>query len=624
MNLLDLKDPKQIKDMNYDELNQLCLDIRNFLIESVSKTGGHLSSNLGVVELTVALHYIFNSPNDKLIFDVGHQCYAHKILTGRSDKFSSLRTYNGLSGFIKRKESEHDIWEAGHASTSLSAALGMAIARDLDHQDHDVVAIIGDGALTGGMAFEALNHIGATDHKVIIILNDNNMSISPNVGAVNKMFEKLRQSKPYTSLKKDVKGVLKTSGVGESILSGMQNVKDLLKKNLIDDSIFGEFGLNYFGPVNGHDIKEMINIFKLAKEQEESVVIHIMTNKGKGFSLCEEDRHGYWHGVGSFDPNTGISLTKLPNEYMPWAQIVSETLIRLAKDDRQIVGLTPAMINGSKLEKFFALFPNRAFDCGIAEEHAATLAAGLAVAGKKPFLAIYSTFLQRAYDQINHDICRMDLPVVIGIDHSQLVGEDGETHHGIFDIGILQPLPNIIIAHPKDAIETQNMLYTAFEQKHPFAIRYNKNSIEYQENDHFEHIKIGSWELFNHTSTTKAFIITYGYECTKLIDKIKNNNLDIAIVNARFIKPIDHDMLDKISAFEKPIVTYEIDMLNGGLSSSIINYYNDKQGSVNIFRFGIGDLYVQHGSNVELKKGLKLDTNSFIDSVIKIIEDNEN
>lgn len=619
MNLLNINDPKVIKDMNYDELNQLCIDIRSFLIESVSKTGGHLSSNLGVVELTVALHYVFDSPVDKLIFDVGHQCYAHKILTGRSDQFSTLRTYNGLSGFIKRKESVHDIWEAGHASTSLSAALGMAIARDLDHQSHHVVSIIGDGALTGGMALEALNHIGASNHKVIVILNDNNMSISPNVGAVNHIFEQLRQSKSYTSLKKDVKGALKSTGVGESILSGMQNLKDLLKKNIIDDSIFGELGLNYFGPVDGHDLKDLIHILNLAKEQEDSLVIHVMTNKGKGYSLCEDDRRGYWHGVGSFDPSTGVSLTKIPSEHMSWSQVISETLIRLAKDDRDIVAITPAMINGSKLEKYFALFPTRAFDCGIAEEHATTMAAGLAIAGKKPFLSIYSTFLQRSYDQINHDITRMDLPVVIGVDHAQLVGEDGETHHGVFDVGFLAPLPNIIIGHPKDAQEAQNMLYTAFNQPHPFAIRYNKSSIAYQEVSEFTMMKIGSWEIYNESDDTLGYIITYGNECVKMIDKITTNGLKIAVINARFIKPLDHDLLARIAIKNKPIFTYELDMLNGGLSSLIVEYYNDNKMKVNLYRYGIDDEYVPHGSNVELKKALKLDTTSILENIQSIV-----
>ena len=619
MNLLNINGPKMIKDLNMDELNQLCMDIRHFLIDSVSRTGGHLSSNLGVVELTVALHYVFDSPVDKLIFDVGHQCYAHKILTGRADQFTTLRTYNGLSGFIKRKESVHDVWEAGHASTSLSAALGMAIARDLDHQSHHVVSIIGDGALTGGMALEALNHIGASNHKVIVVLNDNNMSISPNVGAVSHIFEQLRQSKSYTSLKKDVKGALKSTGVGETILSGMQNLKDLVKRNIVDDSIFGELGLNYFGPVDGHDLKDLIHILKLAKEQEESLVIHVMTNKGKGYSLCEDDRRGYWHGVGSFDPNTGISLTKLPNEHMSWSQVISETLVRLAKDDRDIVAITPAMINGSKLEKFFALFPTRSFDCGIAEEHATTMAAGLAIAGKKPFLAIYSTFMQRAYDQINHDIARMDLPVVIGVDHAQLVGEDGETHHGVFDVGFLTPIPNIIIGHPKDAQEAQNMLYTAFNQPHPFAIRYNKSSIAYHEVDEFKMIEIGSWEVFNSDDATKGYIITYGNECVKLLNKIINNDLNLAIINARFIKPLDTKLLDEIASYNKPIFTYEVDMLKGGLSSMIVEYYNDRQISVNIYRYGINDNYVQHGSNVELRKALQLDTTSILEKIQSIV-----
>jgi len=620
MNILNIKEPMMIKDMTYDELVELCTDIRSFLIETVSKTGGHLSSNLGVVELTVALHYVFDSPNDKIIFDVGHQCYTHKILTGRADRLNTLRSFGGIAGFEKRSESVHDVWEAGHSSTSLSAALGMAIARDLNHETYHVIPVIGDGALTGGMALEALNQIGASNHKLIIVLNDNNMSISPNVGAVSKIFSQLRSSKSYTSIKKDVKGVLKSSTVGETILSGMQNVKDMIKKNVVDDSIFGEIGINYFGPFDGHDLRELINIFEAAKKHDGSLVIHVMTQKGKGYSPCETDKNGYWHGVGSFDPNTGLALTTIPSEHMSWSQVISETLVRLAKVDTDIIAITPAMINGSKLEKFFALYPQRSFDCGIAEEHATTLAAGLAIAGKKPFLSIYSTFLQRAYDQLNHDICRMDLPVVIGIDHAQLVGEDGETHHGVFDIGILNPLPNMIIAHPKDAIEAQNLLYTAFSQKHPFAIRYSKSSVIYHEADNFEIVPIGTWSIFNETSTTQAYIITYGDDCDRLIQKFKINELDYAVINARFIKPIDQKMLNELVKKNKPIITYEIDMLKGGLSSSIIDYLSDQHLHADIYRFGIDEQYVQHGSNVQLRKSLHLDTNTFIDQIKKIID----
>ena len=345
-----------------------------------------------------------------------------------------------------------------------------------------------------------------------------------------------------------------------------------------------------------------------------------MTQKGKGYSPCETDKNGYWHGVGSFDPNTGLALTTIPSEHMSWSQVISETLVRLAKVDQEIITITPAMINGSKLEKFFALYPQRSFDCGIAEEHATTLAAGLAISGKKPFLSIYSTFLQRAYDQINHDICRMDLPVVIGIDHAQLVGEDGETHHGVFDIGILNPLPNIIIAHPKDAIEAQNLLYTAFMQKHPFALRYSKNSVIYHEVENFELIPIGTWEIFNETASTQAYIITYGDDCDRLIQKLKINELNYALVNARFIKPIDEKVLNELVKKDKPIITYEIDMLKGGLSSSIIDYLSDNHLKADIHRFGINEQYVQHGSNVQLRKYLHLDTNTFIDEIKKIID----
>lgn len=619
MKLSEIKDPSVIKEMSVEEMNDLCQQIRSYLIETVSKTGGHLSSNLGVVELTVALHHVFQSPTDKIFFDVGHQCYTHKLLTGRYDSFPTLRSFNGLSGFQKRKESEHDVWEAGHASTSLSAAYGMAVARDLDHENYHIIPVIGDGSITGGMALEALDLIGTSDHKVIIIFNDNNMSISKNVGGINNAFARLRSSKSYTNLKKDVKSILQESGIGEAVLQQMQNIKDAFKKNVVDDSFFGEFGLEYFGPVDGHDLNQLIRILEVAKEHDGPVVIHVSTVKGKGYALCEDDKQGYWHGVGTFDPQTGMSLSSLPREHMSWSQIISETLVRFAKKDKDIVAITPAMITGSKLEKYFALYPDRSYDCGIAEEHAATFAAGLAISNKRPFLSLYSTFLQRAYDQINHDICRMDLPVVIGIDRAQLTGEDGETHHGVFDIGILRPLPNLILAQPKDSIEAQNMLYTAFHQSHPFAIRYSKASVIYHELNEFEMIPIGSWEIFNETEETKAYIITYGNECDRFIQKVKINQLPIAIVNARFIKPLDENMLLKIANANKPIFTYELDMLTGGLSSAILEFYNGKGITNRLYRYGIHDEYVQHGSLNVLKKELRLDINTFFEEVCSIM-----
>lgn len=618
MDLRSIRHPDFLKKLTIRQCNELANEIRSFLIENVSKTGGHLSSNLGVVELTIAMHKVFDSPNDKLIFDVGHQSYVHKILTGRAERFSTLRQFEGLSGFNKRNESKHDIWEAGHSSTSLSAALGMAVARDLDHLSHHVVALIGDGSIINGMAFEALNHIGELGKNVIIIFNDNNMSISKNVGAMSIAFARLRASKPYNTLKQDVKDALKTNIVGSTVLKGMTAVRDTLKSHIVDSSIFGELGIEYLGPVDGHNMKELIRAFETAKKHKGPIVIHAITSKGKGYPHSESDKDGSWHGVNQFDPDTGILNNNLPSSHASWSSIYSETLIRLAKQNRTITAITPAMVSGSKLEKFFQLFKDRSFDTGIAEEHAVTFAAAMAIQGYRPFLSMYSTFLQRGYDQINHDICRMDLPVVIGIDRAGLVGEDGDTHHGVFDIGILRPLPNLIIASAKDADEAQDLLYTAFNQQHPFAIRYPRGSAAYQQKAELTDVKVGQWEVFNKDSGSKAVIISYGPDVDRLIQKVTVNALPIAIINARFIKPLDNDLIIEIAGWNIPIFVYQPDLEIGGLASAILDLCNNRHLSVNLTSVGLQDEYVPHGAIGVLRKKYGIDINSLFEQVLKV------
>ena len=619
MKITDIKDPSFLKDLSINELNDLALDIRQFLINSVSKTGGHLASNLGVVELTIALHYVFNSPVDKIFFDVGHQCYTHKLLTGRANEFSTLRQYDGISGFEKRRESEHDVWEAGHSSTSLSAALGMAIARDLNGEDYAIVPVIGDGAIASGMAMEALNSIGSEQKKLIIIFNDNNMSISKNVGAMAKNFARLRSAKSYNSLKSNVKNVLKKNELGKLMYSGMKSVKDAIKESVIDKGIFGEFNLEYMGPVDGHNLTDLIRVLIVAKEHDGPVVIHAITQKGHGYAPCEKDLDGNWHGVGPFNVDPGLPLKQTPLGFKKWSSVISDTLVELAEHDPKILCLTPAMVNGSALEPFFAKFPYRSFDCGIAEEHALTFAAGLAISGYRPFISIYSSFLQRGYDQINHDIARMDLPVVIGIDRAGLVGEDGETHHGVFDIGILRPIPNMILAQPKDAKEARDLLYTAFNQFHPFAIRYPRGEV--QENmTSFNEIEIGSWTVFNETPNTKAYILTYGEDVDKCIDKVTVNQLDIAVVNCRFFKPLDEAFIQHLAEKNLPVFIYESDMLAGGLSSAIFEYCNDANLSIHSKRYGIRDHYVGQGATNLLKKDQFIDLNYVLDDILKELE----
>lgn len=615
MDLLKIKDPSFIKDLSIEQLEDLAGEIRVFLYENIAKTGGHLSSNLGVVELTLALHYVFDSPSDKFIFDVGHQSYVHKILTGRAKDFSSLRQYEGLSGFQKRSESEHDVWEAGHSSTSISAALGMAIARDLNKQDYHVLPIIGDGSITNGMSFEALNHLGAENKKVIVIFNDNNMSISQNVGGISANFNKLRSSKPYNVAKKDISETLSKNKVGGMVLSSLKGIRDTVKKNVIDNTIFADFGLEYYGPVDGHNLKNLISVLNFAKTHNGPIILHILTKKGKGNKFCEQDNLGDWHGVGQFDPKTGEMLSKLENDHYSWSEIITRTLVRLAYNNDDIVAITPAMMTGSKIDVFEKHFPNKTFDTGIAEEHATTLAAGLAVAGKKPFLALYSTFLQRSYDQINHDIARMNLPVVIGVDRAGIVGADGDTHQGVFDISLLANIPNMIIMQGKDMEETQNLLYSAFLYNCPVAIRYPRGSAYYLANKNFEKIEKGSWTKVYWPKKIEAIIITYGLDVDKFVSRITVNNLNYAVINARFIKPLDTKMLNELAKLNVPIYTYENEMLNGGLSSLISTYYSDFNIKVALKRFGVDDEFVQHGSVQSLRKHYNLDLNYVLNTI---------
>lgn len=620
MDLLEIKDPSFVKDLSIEELETLACEIRTFLYENIAKTGGHLSSNLGVVELTLALHYVFNSPKDKFIFDVGHQSYVHKILTGRANDFSTLRQFEGLSGFQSRNESIHDAWEAGHSSTSISAALGMAVARDLNEEDFNILPIIGDGSITNGMSFEALNHLGSENKKVIVVFNDNNMSISKNVGGINKNFNRLRASKPYNTAKRDISQTLSKNKVGGVVLDSLKSIRDSVKKNVIESTIFSEFGLEYIGPINGHSLKDLISVFKFAKEHNGPILLHIVTKKGKGNEFCENDKLGEWHGVGQFDPKTGEMLSKLENDHYTWSEIMSRTLVQLAYQDKDIVAITPAMLTGSKLDVFEKRFPNRTFDTGIAEEHATTFAAGLAAAGKKPFLSMYSTFLQRSYDQINHDIARMKLPVVIGIDRAGIIGADGATHQGVFDISLLMNIPNMVIVQPKDMEEAQNLLFTAFEYKEPVAIRYPRGSAFYKANETFSLIKKATWTKVYWPNKLDAILITYGPDVDKFVSRIEANNLNYAVINARFIKPLDESMLEEIAKLNVRIYTYENEMLNGGLSSQIVNFYSDNNIKVRIKRFGINDEFVQHGSVQSLRKHYNLDLNFVLNS---IRQDNE-
>lgn len=597
MNLEQIKDPQFLKQMNIDELEDLAEDIRDFIIHNVSQTGGHFSSNLGIVELTMALHYCFDSPKDKIIFDVGHQSYVHKILTGRASEFSTLRKYNGLSGFQKRKESVHDAWEAGHSSTALSGGIGMAVARDLNHQDGEIICVVGDAAIMSGESFEALNYLGSIPSKVIIVLNDNNMSISKNVGGLSDFLSEVRLSTQYKHAKDNYVSFLSKSQFGKKIYRMTKRMKDQIKKNIINDSIFGEFGLDYIGPVNGHDFHDLMNAFELAQEMDHSVVVHVHTIKGKGYALAENDYRGIYHGVAPFDYREGIQHVDSPIK--SWSAVVSSQVEACMKKDEDIVVITPAMISGCCLEHIFERFPKRSFDVGIAEEHAMTFAAGLSNANKKPFITIYSSFLQRAYDQINHDIARMELPCLIGVDRSGLVGADGETHHGVFDMGILLPIPHLTIMTPKDAYEARAMINTAFQNfDKPYVLRFPRGNVE----DcmiHNETLEIGKWEKVIENKNAKLTVITYDYKVNVVKDLIEEHHLPVQLINARFIKPMDTNMLDEL-AKDQDLIIYETDLKTGSLGDMIAKYYSENHKYVHIDYLGINDRYTPQGDIASL------------------------
>lgn len=612
----DIKDPSFLKNMSVPEMNQLASDIRSFIINAVAKNGGHLSSNLGTVELTIALHYVFNSPVDKLVFDVGHQTYTHKILTGRAAGFDQLRQYGGLAGFQKRCESEHDVWEAGHSSTSLSAALGMATARDLKHEDYNVVAIIGDGSLFNGESMEALDHIAASHSKVIIVLNDNSMAINHNDSAFYKALTSMRISRHYISMKDRISDRLENTNTGLDLLQGMRAIRNLAKKILLPNSMFKQLDLDYLGPVDGHNIDDLILAFQMAIRHNGSLVIHTITEKGKGYSFSEHDTMGYWHGVECFNPLTGKCLTQVPSGCTSYSEVMADEALKLAKQDSRICAITPAMLNGSKLQNFLSELPDRCFDCGIAEEHAATFAAGIAISGLKPLLFVYSSFMQRCYDQINHDICRMDLPVILLLDRAGLVGKDGATHHGVFDIGILYPLPNLIMAMPSSPNEARAMLKIAVETNHPFAIRF-PNGYAYEDDLPINEPTIGtwSWEDTAVGKNPKAVIITYGPDYRRIVKKAVANNMAIRVVNARYFKPIDMDVIQQIFKMKVPVFVYGTDMKLGGLGSIILQKCNENGINASFKEYGIGDHYVQHGSVVDLRKAEGLDINTLFEDV---------
>lgn len=607
-----------IKKLDQTQLKELADEIRKFLLDKISCTGGHLASNLGVVELTMALHLTMDFPEDKLIWDVGHQSYTHKLLTGRKNGFDDLRKYGGMSGFPKRKESECDAFDTGHSSTSISAGLGYVAARELKGEKYSVVSVIGDGAMTGGMAFEALNNASRLKSNFIIVLNDNNMSISENVGGMSKYLGGLRTAQAYTDLKKGVEDTLKKiPGTGNRIVSRIKKTKSGIKQLFVPGMFFEDMGITYLGPVDGHDIKEMVRVFREAKRVDHAVLVHVLTKKGKGY-LPAEENPARFHGTGPFDLETGDAKeTKGPDTY---TEVFSKVLLDIAKKDESVAAITAAMADGTGLAPFAKHFPNRFFDVGIAEEHAMTFAAGLAAGGMKPVFAVYSSFLQRAYDQTLHDVCLQNLPVVIAVDRAGLVGSDGETHQGVFDLSFLSTIPNMTVISPKNRWEMADMIRFAVDFPYPIAVRYPRGAA-YEGLQQFRSpISYGKSELLYEEEKVAVLFVGHMAEIADQVRKeLKEKGYGCSLVNARFVKPLDTQMLKKLSENHELFVTIEENVLTGGFGEQVLDYISKEGLRVRVKNFGISDDYVEHGNVDLLRREVGLDKETIVKQIEEIL-----
>lgn len=609
MLLEKINEPNDIKKLETADYDILAKEIRDFLIEKISVTGGHLGSNLGTVELTMALHLSLDLPEDKIVWDVGHQSYTHKLLTGRRDGFDNLRKHGGMSGFPKRKESQCDAFDTGHSSTSISAALGLAKARDIQGKDNRIVAVIGDGSLTGGMAYEALNNAASLESNFIIILNDNNMSIAENVGGVSKYLNDIRTADKYLNLKEGVYNTLKSMPKGDAMVRGIRRAKSSVKHLMIQGMLFEDMGITYLGPVDGHNIPAMLRVMQEAKRVKGAVMIHVKTQKGKGYGPAE--RHpARFHGAEPFDIETGIPSN--PRDKANYTDVFSTVMMKLGQRDKKVVAITAAMPDGTGLKRFKNAYPDRFFDVGIAEEHAVTFAAGLAAGGLKPIVAIYSSFLQRAYDQILHDVCIQNLPVVFAIDRAGLVGSDGETHQGIFDLSYLSSIPNMHIMAPKNKWELSDMLKFAVAYDGPIAIRYPRGEAYDGLKEFRKLIEYGKAEwIYEEEEIAILAVGSMVKTALQVYEKLKAEGYKCSLCNARFVKPIDTDMVDK-AAKHKIIVTLEENVLSGGFGEKVCNYMKEKKYTNDLVMVGIPDEYVEHGNVDELRKEIHIDADSII------------
>lgn len=617
--LLDrINSPRDLKALSFAELTQLADEIREELIRTVSRTGGHLASNLGVVELTIALHRVLDSPRDKIVWDVGHQCYVHKLLTGRRERFATIRQYKGLSGFPLRSESPHDAFGAGHGSTSISAALGMAKARDLRHGSERIVAVIGDGALTGGMAFEALNQAGALKTSILVVLNDNEMSIARNVGALSAYLSSLRASlvEPLVRrARQDMASLLSHVPLGERMLEVMDRTRDAMKHLVVPGMLFEELGFTYLGPIDGHRMRDLEEMLEQGLALSGPVLLHVITKKGAGYAPAEENPREF-HGTPPFDPKTGAPRCSPSND--PYSVVFGKQLVRLARDDPRVVGVTAAMLDGTGMEYLKEAMPERCLDVGMAEQHAVTFAAGLAAAGMRPVVAIYSTFVQRAYDQIVHDVCLQNLPVVLVLDRAGLVGDDGATHHGAFDISYLRHIPNIVIMAPRDEAELARMLVTALKLAGPSAIRFPRGSGPGAAVPEVpEPIEIGKAELLQEGDDVAVFALgSMVLPALEAAQALAREGVLAAVVNARFAKPLDEELICQLAAHTGRVVTVEENAAAGGFGSAVMELLHEHGlHHVMVRRLGLPDRFVPHGETSVLLRDCGLDTGSLCDNI---------
>lgn len=615
MILETIEKENDIKKVAPENLNLLAEEIREFLINKISVTGGHLGSNLGAVELTMALHLSLNLPQDKIVWDVGHQSYTHKLLTGRRSGFESLRKYGGMSGFPKRKESECDCFDTGHSSTSISAGLGLVKARDLRNEDHTIVSVIGDGSLTGGMAYEALNNASRIKKNFIIVLNDNNMSISENVGGMSKYLNNIRTADKYLDMKEGIYNSLMESKLGEPIVTSIRRAKSSVKQLVIPGMFFEDMGITYLGPVDGHNINAMLKVFREAKRCKSTVLVHVLTQKGKGF-LPAEKHPARFHGAEPFDIETG--LPRIPKTKSSYTDVFSTVMCKLGDRRGDIVAITAAMPDGTGLKRFRNMYPDRFFDVGIAEEHAVTFAAGLAAGGMRPVVAIYSSFLQRAYDQILHDVCIQNLPVVFAIDRAGLVGSDGETHQGIFDLSYLSSIPNMHIMAPKNKWELSDMLKFAVAFQGPIALRYPRGEAYDGLREYREPIVFGKAEWIYHENNIALMAVGSMIKTALTVrqELIKKGHA-CSIINARFVKPIDTEILDEAAGSHRLIVTMEENVASGGFGEKVRDYLDKKHPDVQLLTISLPDEYVEHGNVEILRQEVGIDAETIEDRILE-------